>query len=100
MEKNVYHITVKNTKTGKVLIDKTGAAAICAAVDDSDAWGCSCASSGCDANAMVNLLYRTLLEINRICREQPELRRLLSDLMRKNRLGSFQKAWYEQEGQE
>lgn len=100
MGKNEYHITVKNTKTGKVLIDKNGAAAICVAVDDSDAWGCSCASSGCDANAMANLLYRTLLEINRIFREQPELRRLLSDLMRKTRLGSSQKAWYEQEGQE
>lgn len=34
MEKNEVHITVRNIKTGEVLMDKTPAAFICVAVDE------------------------------------------------------------------
>ena len=41
MEKNEVHITVRNIKTGEVLMDKTPAAFICVAVDDANAQVCS-----------------------------------------------------------
>lgn len=72
MEKNEVHITVRNTKTGEVLMDKSSAAFICVAVDDANAQVCS-AISTTNANVLVNLIHRTLLEVKRICRKFPDL---------------------------
>lgn len=77
MEKNEVHITVRNTKTGEVLMDKSSAAFICVAVDDANAQVCS-AISTTNANVLVNLIHRTLLEVKRICRKFPDLAIFLS----------------------
>lgn len=77
MEKNEVHITVRNAKTGEVLMDKSSAAFICVAVDDANAQVCS-AISTTNANVLVNLIHRTLLEVKRICRKFPDLAILLS----------------------
>ena len=77
MEENKFHITVRNTKTGEVLMDKTPAAFICVAVDDANAQVCS-AISASNANVLVNLIHRTLLEVKRICRKFPDLAIFLS----------------------
>lgn len=98
MEENKFHITVRNTKTGEILLDGDSTAFIClVAGDDGVQTVCELY---CDSNTVVNVLYQAQQTIYRICREHPELRRPLSDLTHKNRLESFQKAWYEQEGQE
>lgn len=76
MEENKFHITVRNIKTGEILMDKTSAAAICAAVDDSNAQVCS-AISTTNANVLVGLIHRTLLEVKRICKKFPDLAILL-----------------------
>lgn len=77
MEENKFHITVRNTKTGEVLMDKSSAAFICVAVDDANAQVCS-AISTTNANVLVNLIHWTLLEVKRICRKFPDLAILLS----------------------
>ena len=77
MEKNEVHITVRNTKTGEVLMDKTPAAFICVAVDDANAQVCSAISTS-NSNVLVNLIRRTLLEVQRICRKFPHLGILLA----------------------
>lgn len=98
MEENNFHITVRNTKTGETLLDGDSTAFIfLVAGDDGVQIVCKLY---CDSNTVVNVLYQAQQTIYRICREHPELRRPLSDLTHKNRLESFQKAWYEQEGQE
>lgn len=98
MEENNFHITVRNTKTGETLLDGDSTAFICLVAGD-DGVQIVC-KLYCDSNTVVNVLYQAQQTIYRICREHPELRRPLSDLTHKNRLESFQKAWYEQEGQE
>ena len=77
MEKNEVHITVRNTKIGEVLMDKSSAAFICVAVDDANAQVCS-AISTTNANVLVNLIHRTLLEVKRIFRKFPDLAIFLS----------------------
>lgn len=77
MEENKFHITVRNTKTGEVLMDKTPAAFICVAVDDANAQVCSAISTS-NSNVLVNLIRRTLLEVKRICRKFPHLEILLA----------------------
>lgn len=77
MEKNEVHITVRNIKTGEVLMDKTPAAFICVAVDDANAQVCSAISTS-NVNVLVNLIHRTLLEVKRICRKFPDLAILMS----------------------
>ncbi len=76
MEENEFHITVRNTKTGEVLMDKTPAAFICIAVDDANTQVCSAISTS-NSNVLVNLIRRTLLEVKRICRKFPALEILL-----------------------
>lgn len=77
MEKNEVHITVRNIKTGEVLMDKTPAAFICVAVDDANTQVCSAISTS-NSNVLVNLIRRTLLEVKRICRKFPHLGILLA----------------------
>lgn len=77
MEKNEVHITVRNIKTGEVLMDKTPAAFICVAVDDANSQVCSAISTS-NVNVLVNLIHRTLLEVKRICRKFPVLALFLS----------------------
>ena len=77
MEKEVFHVTVKNVESGEVVMDRDSAAFICVAVGDANAQVCS-AISTTNANVLVNLIHRTLLEVKRICRKFPDLAILLS----------------------
>lgn len=79
MEKNEVHITVRNIKTGEVLMDKTPAAFICVATDDANTQVCSAIFTS-NSNVLVNLIRRTLLEVKRICRKFPHLGILLADI--------------------
>ena len=95
MEENTVHILMTEKDTGKILLDGDSTAFIClVAGDDGVQTACKLY---CNSNTAVNVLYQAQQTIYRICREHPELRRPLSDLTHKNRLESFQKAWYEQE---
>ena len=77
MEKNEVHITVRNIKTGEVLMDKTPAAFICVAVDAANSPVCSALSTS-NANVLVHRMRRPLREVKRICRKFPVLALFLS----------------------
>lgn len=77
MEKEVFHVTVRNAKTGEIRVDRDATALICVAVDDANAQVCS-AISTTNANVLVNLIHRALLEVKRICRKFPDLALFLS----------------------
>ena len=76
MEKEVFHVTVRNAKTGEIRVDRDATALICVASDGESTQICH--EISCNSSTLVHLLQQTLLEVKRICRKFPDLAILLS----------------------
>lgn len=75
MEKNVYHITVRNIKTGEIRVDRDATALICVASDGESTQVCH--EISCNSTTLVHLLQQTLLDVSRICKQFPKIAALL-----------------------
>lgn len=72
MEKEVFHITVKNVESGEVVMDRDSAAFICIAANEENTQVLT--SLNGDAILVGRLLWRAQEEIDRLLQAHPELK--------------------------
>lgn len=76
MEKEVFHVTVRNAKTGEIRVDRDATALICVASDGESVQVCH--EISCNSTTLVHLLHQTLLDVSRICKQFPKIAALLA----------------------
>lgn len=76
MEKEVFHVTVRNAKTGEIRVDRDATALICVASDGESTQICH--EISCNSSTLVHLLQQTLFDVSRICKEFSKIAALLA----------------------